>query len=341
MPSKIKFKEIKQYINDKSTGNSCELLLNEIEFNNEIIRQHKSNTKIKLKIKCHCGEVFYTSFDKFKNQNKKQCTKHKYDIIKHKLYKGKEQFQKELNKKFKDEFLVIGEYINTDTKILIQHNSNRCNNSKWYMQPKNILKSGLCPVCRRLEQSEIQQKTHETFLKEIQIINNEFELLSQYRGAYKPIIVKHKICNNIFTISSARNLLKRTSCPQCNESKGEKEIRMILSKLNIKYAEQYSYKDLYFKDKNFPLRFDFAVLGDNDNVIFLIEYDGEFHYKKIYKEHDLKGQQERDTLKNEYCKLHNIDLLRIPYWDFDNIEQIIKDKIRTASQFSNKISENI
>ena len=30
-------------------------------------------------------------------------------------------------------------------------------------------------------------------------------------------------------------------------------------------------------------------------------------------------------MKNEYCKLNEIKLLRIPYWECDNIENIIID----------------
>ena len=37
----------------------------------------------------------------------------------------------------------------------------------------------------------------------------------------------------------------------------------------------------------------------------------------------LKG----DGIKNQYCKHRNIDLLRIPYWEKDNIAQILYDKL--------------
>ena len=77
---------------------------------------------------------------------------------------------------------------------------------------------------------------------------------------------------------------------------------------------------------NYPLKFDFAVFKDN-NLKFLLEYDGEYHYLPILGQVALDKQQEHDRRKDEYCKLHNIDLLRIPYWDFDIIEEIIDEKI--------------
>ena len=35
----------------------------------------------------------------------------------------------------------------------------------------------------------------------------------------------------------------------------------------------------------------------------------------------------RDTIKNIYCQQNNIKLIRIPYWDYDNIERILKQKL--------------
>ena len=39
--------------------------------------------------------------------------------------------------------------------------------------------------------------------------------------------------------------------------------------------------------------------------------------------------QKRDNIKTEYCKDNNITLIRIPYWDFNNIENILKEKVFT------------
>ena len=35
----------------------------------------------------------------------------------------------------------------------------------------------------------------------------------------------------------------------------------------------------------------------------------------------------RDELKNKYAISNNIDLIRIPYWDFNNIESILTQKL--------------
>lgn len=36
----------------------------------------------------------------------------------------------------------------------------------------------------------------------------------------------------------------------------------------------------------------------------------------------------RDNIKNTYCKENNIKLLRIPYWEIDNIEQVLDKEFK-------------
>lgn len=61
-------------------------------------------------------------------------------------------------------------------------------------------------------------------------------------------------------------------------SSGEYMVEDVLKQHHIPYSTQYSFEDC----KNVhPLRFDFAVEDNDDNVLFLIEYDGQQHYKPI------------------------------------------------------------
>ena len=59
-----------------------------------------------------------------------------------------------------------------------------------------------------------------------------------------------------------------------------------------------------------------------------IEYDGEFHYMKIYKGDNHETIKYHDKLKDEYFKKNSIPLLRIPYWDKDNIFEILSRELR-------------
>jgi len=51
------------------------------------------------------------------------------------------------------------------------------------------------------------------------------------------------------------------------------------------------------------------------------------HYKNIYKEDPWKTPW-HDSIKNEFCSNNNIRLLRIPYWDLCNIENILEKELK-------------
>ena len=104
-------------------------------------------------------------------------------------------------------------------------------------------------------------------------------------------------------------------------SRGEIKICDILDAAGLKYQEEYSFSDLVSSSGR-PLRFDFAVFDDDDNLDFLIEYQGIQHYEPKSKFGGLQGlkkQQFNDMKKREYCKKHNINLVVIPYWDENRI----------------------
>jgi hypothetical protein len=81
------------------------------------------------------------------------------------------------------------------------------------------------------------------------------------------------------------------------------------------------------------LKFDFFLPEFN----ILIEYDGEQHFiskeNGIFNKEKLKEIQDRDEIKNSYCKIKNINLIRIPYLDFPSLNQeYIKEIINVNSK---------
>ena len=98
------------------------------------------------------------------------------------------------------------------------------------------------------------------------------------------------------------------------------DIDKILNQNHIKFISQYTEPQLKKK------RFDFAILNDDNQIIRLIEFDGQQHYEERKgfwnsnnPKQDLIELQQRDKEKNQYAKEHNIPLVRIPYWERDNI----------------------
>lgn len=117
------------------------------------------------------------------------------------------------------------------------------------------------------------------------------------------------------------------SCGCERRSHGELKVAEILSKANISFIQEYS----AFKFANGTnAKFDFYV-----NNKYLIEYDGETHYKYNlhgwHNQEHLQAQQERDMIKNQWCKENKIPLIRIPYTRLKNL--CLEDLLLETSQF--------
>lgn len=119
-------------------------------------------------------------------------------------------------------------------------------------------------------------------------------------------------------------------CPVCKGSKGEKEIALYLREKSIKFKVQFKFDDLVGLG-NSQLKFDFSIFK-NDELVCLIEYDGQYHFKdKNDDEENYNVLHEHDLRKDEYCNLNNIPLIRIPYWRFKHIEIILDTMVMTLN----------
>lgn len=117
--------------------------------------------------------------------------------------------------------------------------------------------------------------------------------------------------------------LSGKGCPKCRRSKGEIFIESLLDSRGVNYISQKSFDGLVYKGS---LRYDFYLEDYN----LLIEYDGKQHFGPVNFCNDMnraiedyKLVQLRDEMKNKWALKNNIPLLRIPYWDFRRIEELI------------------
>jgi hypothetical protein len=180
-----------------------------------------------------------------------------------------------------------------------------------------------CYTCASL----IQSSNNEDFILKSKIIHSDKYDYSFVEYVNSRIKVKIK-CNKCQTIFLQRptDHLNRQGCPICNESKGEARVTEYLKKKNITFKPQQEFKDL--KHKN-CLKFDFYLTELN----ILAEYDGVGHFKATFgstseeRQKNLEDCQHRDKIKTEWALRNNIPLLRIPYWDYDNIEELIESFI--------------
>lgn len=127
-----------------------------------------------------------------------------------------------------------------------------------------------------------------------------------------------KICFN--GVDSLKKSLLIANCGCMSVSTRESTIENILIDNKVLFKKQYSFEDL--KGDKAVLKFDFAVFNDQQELQFLIEFDGKQHFEESKTMGGHEGfikRQRYDALKNEYCKNHKIKLIRIPYYELARV----------------------
>lgn len=300
-----KINEIKEYI---SSNSSCEFIDNRGYINKED----------KIKIKCQCGSIFYKTFFDFKETENKCCKK----------CSGINDFSIEDVKRFIETNskckLISNKYENMQKPLRVLcecgiefhpsfamfkfQNKRQCNNCGYAITGSK----------NSLSYEDVKSNVEKMGVKLISNI---------YKNNSEKMIFKCS-CGEVFTRSYYEVSQGVARCLKCSRSKGEMKVMNYLDKLNITYELQKQYNDCRGEHK--PLLFDFKI-DLNNNYYILLEYDGEQHYKPV----KFNGTSDKnadwiynrtlryDQIKNEYCKKNNIPLIRIPYWNFDNIEEIL------------------
>jgi len=147
---------------------------------------------------------------------------------------------------------------------------------------------------------------------------------------------KCKECGHEWYVSIA-NRSAGNGCSQCNESKGEKKISEFCKTFNISHDTQYKFDDLRGIGGGL-LKIDSLIFWDDEmtKIKIAIEYDGIQHFRPIKHFGGLEGFKKRiknDIMKNLYCAKNNIKLIRIPYWEFDNIEKYLRYYLIDNNEF--------
>jgi len=187
-----------------------------------------------------------------------------------------------------------------------------------------------CPKCRYLRNGCNRIKSFEKFTTDARKIHGDvydYSLVKYVNAKKKVDIICKK--HGIFRQAPAWHINLKHGCPKCNSSRGEIAIRQWLETNNVLFKEQQTFSDCRNPKTNYPFKFDFYILGKK----ILIEYDGEQHFRPMYlgKNHktikDLQETKWRDGIKNEYAKQRGIKLVRIPYFEFERIPEILKENI--------------
>lgn len=280
------------------------------------------NSATKMKVKCKkCGyEWAVKPNDLLQGHGCLQCA---HKRITQKRTKTQTKFIDELHK-VNPNIIVLGDYINNRTKILCR--CKKCQH-EWETRPYDLLNGHGCAICARKRVSQNQTKTTQEFITKLKQINPNIEVLEDYIKAQTEIKCRCKKCEHQWKVKPY-SLLQGHGCPKCSISKGEKRIAQYLDNLGINYI----YDKRYFSDlisvNGGLMRPDFII----PSLKIWIEFDGQQHFEPVDFTSAMSEQQiqvnfkivqQNDQKKNQYAKANNWTLIRIPYTEYDNIEQIL------------------
>ena len=294
--------------------NKTEFWINEMKFERGLQYKYEKvnyiNAKTDVVMICHEHGDFNINPNNFKSG--KGCNKCAMEITRKKLAKTPENFEKEVYGKFKDEILIKGRYLNSSSKILV---SDKYGDLEVYA---GHLLRGVKPTI----QSAVDTKSY---------ITNMFREVHGDMYGYDKVQYINSHVNVIITCEKHGDFLQQPSnhllgnrCPSCGSSKGEDAVAKFLISNGITFTSEYKMNDVA-KMKRF--RFDFYL----NEIGIIIEYDGIGHFEPVdfagkgteWAEDQMNRTQINDGIKNKYCQENNIKLIRIPYWDFKNIEEIL------------------
>lgn len=189
------------------------------------------------------------------------------------------------------------------------------------MLPQHHLKGYGCGICgkKQINVSNGRQLTQPQFLERISTISGLSFNKTIYTTKRNKVIVTCNIHGDYTT--TAEVLLKGCGCPKCKSSKGEEIVETWLLSKGISFIQQKTFEGcIHIK----ALQFDFYLPDYN----LCIEYDGKQHYKPVKFFGGYEGFRDtviKDVIKNEYCEVNNINLLRIRY-DQDIVE-VLENKL--------------
>ncbi len=192
-----------------------------------------------------------------------------------------------------------------------------------------------CPNCW---QEKVWNKRR---LSKEEFINRSIKLHGNGKFDYSEVVYKNhntKVlltcikCKYKLLVTPNNHLSKlKKGCPHCNSnySKGNEIVYNLLIKWGFIFEDEFRIDECRYKK---PLPFDFVIFDKFGNILFLIEFDGKYHFPptKEGTRHNKKSYELikiRDSIKTKYCEDNNIKLIRISYLDRDNIESILTEKL--------------
>lgn len=208
----------------------------------------------------------------------------------------------------------------------------------FFQTPNDHLNKRGCKKCGDKRKNLNRILGNNKFIEASNLIHNhkyDYSLVNYINNRTNVSIIcrEHGIFNQL-----PDNHLKGCGCPQCfNKSKAEKYIQKILIENQIEFNREFKFNSC-FGLSNKKLPFDFYL----PKYKCCIEYDGEQHFNEFRfrnAKKSLESVKFRDSIKNKFCQENGINLIRVPYTEFKNINTILQSEFERGFDRSLDLSK--
>lgn len=291
--------------------------------------ENSPSGKARWVCQCDCGNYCLVTTQKLKNGSTKSCGCYKLNVFNTHNTAVKEAYNL-IGKKF-GRLTVLRLITTASTKSQIWECECFCGN-KSYPSTHDLI-SGHTTSCGCIRVEKVRQMGENNNLNYTGIRSGLLTVIepTTMRSPDGKIIWKCRCdCGNIIYCPGSQVKMQQIlSCGCISRSYGELKIAEILKENHYYFKQDRKCFDDLIMPGGKPARFDFIIYNNSNEIIRIIEYDGEQHYKEwTLGDETLQERQFRDNLKNKYVLSKNIPLVRIPYWEKNNlsIELIMSDK---------------
>ena len=292
----------------KYTSENFKNKIQELVGNEYIVLGEYKNNKTKIKMKHNiCGIEYDVKPNAFINGDR--CP----NCAKNKKY-TEESFIVKVKELVGEEYLVLGNYINSQTKIKMKHNI--CGH-EYEVKPNSFISGHRCPKCYKTI-----PYTTETFKEKVkELVGDKYSVVEEYINSDTKIKMKHNICGNEYKVRPSL-FIRGNRCPICSLQLRRSLPEEIIAYFVSKYFKIYqSYRPDWLKLKS-GINAEIDIWIPNKKIG--IEYDGGIHrldesFKKDMYKNDII------TKSNECKKLYRIrENITYPMNEVSDKIQIIK-----------------
>lgn len=197
----------------------------------------------------------------------------------------------------------------------------------WLPQLNHHIEGHGCPQCAGLIKWDLEK-----FIKTAKSVHGDSYDYSQVseedierRTSKVPIICM--TCHHQWLVSIGNHISRKSGCPACKASRGERECQRILEECGLEYEKEVILPELPNK------RYDFAFAYEDH--LHLVEIDGIQHFEEIpyfhREERTFKERQGVDLSKTRVALERGASLIRIDYTQIDSIDDHIYQAIKIGT----------